>query len=86
MLSPEDKVEIMNIIRKEPLSETQMSQIENAFVTRKECNATTEDLNNKLGQDFADLSVIKFQLRLVLGILSAIGVAILGLVVKQFWG
>ena len=86
MIAPEDKVEIIEIVRNEPLSDKQMSQIEGVFVTRKECNATTEDLNHKLGQDFADLAVIKFQLRLVLGILSAIGVAVLGLVIKQFWG
>ena len=86
MISPEDKEYIMDMIRSEPLSDKQMDQIEHVFVTRKECNSTTEELNKKLGQDFADLAVIKFQLRLVLGILGAIGVAVLGLVVKQFWG
>ena len=86
MISAEDKVEIIKLIRSEPLSEGQMKQVEGTFVTRKECNSTTEDLNKKLGQDFADLAVIKFQLRLVLGILSVIGAAICGYVIKQFWG
>lgn len=86
MISADDKLEIITLIRNEPLSESQIMQIENSFVTRKECNETTGELNQKLGQDFADLSVIKFQLRLILGILSAIGVAIGGLVIKQFWG
>ena len=81
-----DKYEIQKMMQDLPLSSSQMEQIKSVFVTREECNTTTEDLNKKLNQDFADLAVIKFQLKLVLGILGAIGVAILGLVIKQFWG
>lgn len=64
----------------------QIEHLKLIFVTREECNSTTEDLNNKLTNDFKDLAVIKFQNKMILSILGAVGVAVLSLVICQFWG
>lgn len=85
-MNAEDKLEVLDMLKQAPLSNIQRAEIEQVFITRKECEDTTEGLAAKLNRDFADLKVIKFQLRLILGILSAVGVAVLGLVVAQFWG
>lgn len=63
-----------------------LEELKLLFVSRKECTETNDDITRKLNRDFADLSVIKFQLKLILGILSAVGVAVLTLVINQIWG
>lgn len=68
------------------VSEEMMNELRLIFVTRKESEEITDELNRKLTNDFADLAVIKFQTKLILGILSAVGVAVLGLLVNQLWG
>ena len=67
-------------------SKEQIEHLKLIFVTREECQTITETLDNKLTQDFADLAVIKFQNKLILAVLGAVGVAVLSLVVRQFWG
>lgn len=62
-----------------------MEELKLVFVTRKECVETNDEITRKLNRDYADLSVIKFQLKLILGILSAVGVAVLSLVINQVW-
>ncbi len=68
------------------LGDDVINELRLIFVTRKESEEITEELNRKLTNDFADLAVIKFQTKLILGILSAVGVAVLGLLVNQLWG
>ena len=67
-------------------SKEQIEHLKLIFVTREECKTITDDLDDKLTKDFADLAVIKYQNKLILAILGAVGVAVLSLVVKQFWG
>ena len=56
------------------------------FVLKAECDTKTGEIDDKLSNDYADKKVIKSQLKIILSILGAIGVGVLGLVVKQFWG
>lgn len=68
------------------IEKDEMERLREIFVTRRECDETTTDLRDKIDKESADIAVIKFQCRVILTILSAIGGAVLTLVVKQFWG
>ena len=63
-----------------------MERLKEVFVTRRECDATTDGINDKLVRDYAALAVIKSQLRLVIGILSAVGGGMLTILLKLFFG
>ena len=68
------------------ISKEIIEELKLIFVTREECDDTTRELNDKLTRDYTDLAVIKEQNKLILSILSAVGIAVLALVVRQFWG
>lgn len=56
------------------------------FVLKDDCDTKTNDIGGKLSNDYTDKEVIKSQLKLILGVLGGIGLGVLGLVLKQFWG
>lgn len=56
------------------------------FVKKTDCDTKTNEIDGKLSNDYADKKVIKSQLRIILSVLGTIGVCVLGLVIKQFWG
>ena len=63
-----------------------MERLKEIFVTRRECDTITDGINDKLGRDYAELAVIKSQLKLVIGILSAVGGGMLTILLKLFFG
>jgi len=71
------------------LSSDEMKEIreemELCFVPREECGKTCEHFRTQLSDNKSDFSVIKFQLKLILGILGAIGTAVLSLVISTVW-
>ncbi len=60
-------------------------EMELCFVPREECSKTCEHFRTQLSDNKSDFSVIKFQLKLILGILGAIGTAVLSLVISTVW-
>ncbi len=85
-LTAEQRREVRDLIENAPLNDRQRTEINAEFMPRSECENKTNSITVKLSNDFTDLAVIKFQNKLILGILSTVGVAILGLVIGQFWG
>lgn len=85
-LTPEQREDVKELIENAPLNERQRTEINADFMPRSECENKTDSIEVKLSNDFTDLAVIKFQNKLILGILSAVGVSILGFVISQFWG
>ena len=63
-----------------------MEHLKEVFVTRRECDSITDDINNKLGRDYAELAVIKSQLKIIMWILGAVGGGIITIVLKLFLG
>jgi len=61
-------------------------EMELCFVPREDCTKTCEKFRGQLADNKSDFSVIKFQLKLILGILGAIGTAVLSLVISAVWG
>ena len=67
-------------------------ELQRAFVTLEDYDKTSGEIDERLkkvekctAENNLTLVEIKTQLRLVLGVLSAVGLAVLSLVVKQFW-
>ena len=63
-----------------------LSNLREIFVTRRECDASMDKMGKDLGDAKANLGIINAKLNIVLGILSAVGIAVLGLVVTKMWG
>ena len=63
-----------------------MEHLKEVFVTRRECDTITEGINTKLGKDFAELAVIKTQLKTITWILTAVGGGVITMIVKMFFG
>lgn len=61
-------------------------EMELYFVTCGDCSKSREQFRSQLADNKSDFSVIKFQLKLILGILGAIGTAVLSLVITSIWG
>lgn len=69
-----------------PISEQEMERLKEIFITREECHSSREEVSKKFGRDDVRLSVIENQLKLILWLLSAIGTAIIAVLVKLFFG
>jgi hypothetical protein len=69
-----------------PITTEDIDRLKEIFVTRKECDDTTQELRNSMFTTDKGIVEIKTQLKMVLGLLCCVGGAVLTLVVKQFWG
>ena len=85
-LTKEDRDEIRDIFKNTPLTPEHIQQLQSEFVTVDDCNDKTTSINKKLLQDYTDLAVIKFQNKMILGILAFIGTAIGGYIIAQLMG
>lgn len=63
-----------------------MERLREIFVTRSDCNATTDELGKKLANDNTRLAVIEHQLKTITGILAAVGGGVLTMLIKMFFG
>lgn len=68
------------------IEEKDLEQLKEIFVTRKECQTTVTSVEHKFANDDKRLAVIEVYQKIQLGVMSAIGVGVLGLVLNQFWG
>jgi len=70
-----------------------MLRLQKTFVNLDDYNKGVSELDERLKKvekcteaNNLTLVEIKTQLRIVLGVLSAVGLAVLSLVIRQFWG
>lgn len=68
------------------IDEKDITRLKEIFVTRQECQSNLDDLGNKLSNDLVRLAVIENQLKLVLGVLAAVGGGMLTVLLKLFFG
>lgn len=68
------------------IEEKDLERLKEIFVTRKECRSNMDSTDRKFANDDKRLAVIEAYQKIQLGVMSAIGVGVLGLVLKQFWG
>ena len=56
------------------------------FVTRQECQKSTDNFESKLNKDLVRLAVIETQLSQIKWILTAVGGGVITMLVKMFFG
>ena len=63
-----------------------IERLKEIFVTRRECDNTTEEINRKLANDSTRLAVIEHQLKTITWLLTAIGGGVITTLIKLFLG
>lgn len=68
------------------LEDKDIDRLREIFVTRKECQENIDSADRKFANDDKRLAVIEVYQKITLGVMSAVGVGVLGLVLNQIWG
>ena len=63
-----------------------IERLKEIFITRQECQSNIDSFEGKLSKDLVRLAVIENQLKLVLGVLAAVGGGMLTVLLKLFFG
>lgn len=63
-----------------------IDRLKEIFVTRKECDSTTEEFRDKVSREDTRLAVIEHQLKGITWLLYAIGGGIVTVIVKLIFG
>ena len=68
------------------IDEKDIDRLKEIFITRQECQKTTDAFDSKLNKDLVRLAVIETQLSQIKWILTAVGGGIITMLVKMFFG
>ena len=68
------------------IEEKDWVRLKEVFVTRDECNKQVDHQDKKFANDDKRLAVIETYQKITLGVLSAVGVGVLGVVLAVFSG
>lgn len=68
------------------MEEKDIEMLKGIFVTRQECQKSTESFEVKLNKDLVRLAVIETQLSQIKWILTAVGGGVITMLVKMFFG
>lgn len=68
------------------IDEKDIARLKEIFITRQECQSNIDNFDSKLSKDIVRLAVIENQLKLVLGVLTAVGGGMLTVLLKLFFG
>ena len=68
------------------LEDHDIERLKEIFVTRQECQKSTDNFESKLNKDLVRLAVIETQLSQIKWILTAVGGGIITMLVKMFFG
>lgn len=63
-----------------------IDRLKEIFVTRQECQKSTDNFEAKLNKDLVRLAVIETQLSQIKWILTAVGGGVITMLVKMFFG
>ena len=68
------------------LEDNDIERLKEIFVTRQECQRSTDNFEAKLNKDLVRLAVIETQLGQIKWILTAVGGGVITMLVKMFFG
>ena len=68
------------------IDEKDVERLKEIFVTRQECQQTTDGFESKLTKDLVRLAVIETKLSQITWILTAVGGGIITMLIKMFFG
>ena len=68
------------------VDEKDLERLKEIFVTRKECQQTTDGIETKLSSDSVRLAVIENQLKVITWILYAVAGGVITMLIKMLFG
>ena len=68
------------------IEEKDIDRLKEIFVTRQECQKTTDDFDSKLSKDLVRLAVIETKLSQITWILSTVAAGVVTMLIKMFFG
>ena len=68
------------------LEDHDIERLKEIFVTRQECQKSTDNFESKLNKDLVRLAVIETQLSQIKWILTAVGGGVITMLIKMFFG
>ena len=68
------------------IDEKDLERLKEIFVTRKECQQTTDSIETKLSNDLVRLAVIENQLKVITWLLYAVAGGVITMLIKMLFG
>lgn len=68
------------------IDDKDIDRLEEIFVTRKECQQTTDGIESKLSSDLVRLAVIENQLKIITWLLYAVAGGVITMMIKTLLG
>lgn len=68
------------------IEEKDLERLKEIFVTRKECQQTTDGIETKLSNDLVRLAVIENQLKVITWLLYAVSGGVITMLIKMLFG
>ena len=68
------------------IDEQDLERLKEIFVTRKECQQTTDGIESKLSSDLVRLAVIENQLKVITWLLYAVAGGVITMLIKMLFG
>ena len=68
------------------IEEKDLERMKEIFVTRKECQQTTDGIETKLSNDLVRLAVIENQLKVITWLLYAVAGGVITMLIKMLFG
>lgn len=68
------------------IEEKELERLKEIFVTRKECQQTTDGIETKLSSDLVRLAVIENQLKVITWLLYAVAGGVITMLIKMLFG
>lgn len=68
------------------IDDKDIDRLEEIFVTRKECQQTTDGIETKLSNDLVRLAVIENQLKIITWLLYAVAGGVITMLIKTLLG
>lgn len=68
------------------IDEKDIDRLREIFVTRKECQQTTDGIETKLSKDLVRLAVIESQLKVITWLLYAVAGGVITMLIKMLFG
>ena len=68
------------------IDEKDIDRLKEIFITRKECQQTTDGIESKLSSDLVRLAVIENQLKVITWLLYAVAGGIITMLIKMLFG
>jgi len=68
------------------VEEKDIDRLKEIFVTRQECQKTTDDFDSRLNKDLVRLAVIETKLSQITWILSTVAAGVVTMLIKMFFG